>query len=653
MIAPSSSNAIGQDALLPIRNMRWDDLNAVTQLIYEVCEAEGDTSVAVTPEDLTNEWKYEGFSLEQDAFLAETHAGRAVGYAALFDIRNHCEWSGDIYVHPKFKEPDLVKALLRAMETRALELGLLSPPDQRVFIHVPIDNKDESGKAIFAQEGYLPIRYHWRMGIDLVAALPEPILPTGLEIRPFVKDEHAAAVWQARNEAFKDNLGSHALTFEEFSYFTFDNPEYDPTLWTVIWDGKEVAGFSINHNRMGIGWIHMLGVRPAWRKRGLGLALLQHSFGEFYRRGTKAIGLGVDATNATEATRLYQKAGMHTVNAFVTFEKELRAGKPVHEPNALTFWNVRDEHDYPILLDINRSSRQADKNNLQVTLEDIAHALAHMDGLTPQQGVVIASLGDTPVGYSRLGWYSSRPDTRLFYQISFLRQEYREGGFWQAMVQHNERCLQEIAAAQATVAKSYFQAWASDYQKDWMAVLEDLGYLVVRRFNNMLYRFGEAPIISLPAGFEIRPVRPEHMRAVWEAQKEMNAGLFENVAEDWLEEKYPAWLSNPENNPRFWQVAWSGNQLAGMVLAHINEKENAERNRQLGYTEHIYVRPQWRGQGLASALIARSLQVLKDQGMMEAELGVDSENESAAFRLYQRLGYQTYSIDTWYRKPMQ
>ena len=187
----------------------------------------------------------------------------------------------------------------------------------------------------------------------------------------------------------------------------------------------------------------------------------------------------------------------------------------------------------------------------------------------------------------------------------------------------------------------------------WMAVLEDLGYLVVRRFNNMLYRFGEAPEISLPAGFEIRPVRPEHMRAVWEAQKEMNAGLFENVAEDWLEEKYSTWLENPENNPRFWQVAWSGNQLAGMVLAHINEKENAERNHQHCYTEHIYVRPQWRGRGLASALIARSLKVLKDQGMMEAELGVDSENESAAFRLYQRLGYQTYSVDTWYRKPMQ
>jgi ribosomal protein S18 acetylase RimI-like enzyme len=41
----------------------------------------------------------------------------------------------------------------------------------------------------------------------------------------------------------------------------------------------------------------------------------------------KTIGLGVDASNNTGATRLYQKVGMHTVSEFVTLEKELRAGK--------------------------------------------------------------------------------------------------------------------------------------------------------------------------------------------------------------------------------------------------------------------------------------------------------------------------------------
>lgn len=329
----------------------------------------------------------------------------------------------------------------------------------------------------------------------------------------------------------------------------------------------------------------------------------------------------------------------------------------------LTFRAFQGEDDYPLLLELNRSSRQADHDNEPITLEVIADVLTHrMDGLTPAQGVIIAYLDDTPVGYSRLGWYSSRPETRLYYQISFLRKEYRDqpglragqgSEFWPAMVRENERRLREVASEHSRVPERYFQAWASDHLKDWMAVLESTGYRVVRRFNNMLYRFGEAPSNPMPAGLEIRPVLPEHMHSVWEAQREMNAGLFENVTEDWLEEKYPAWLANPENNPRFWQVAWDGERLAGMVLARIDEKENEERQRKHGYTEHIYVRPQWRGRGLARALIACSLQVLKQQGMEEAELGVDSENESAAFRLYESMGYKTFSVDTWFRKAME
>ena len=92
-----------------------------------------------------------------------------------------------------------------------------------------------------------------------------------------------------------------------------------------------MAGFSLNRFRMGIGWIRTLGVRRPWRKRGLGEALLYHSFGEFYRRGMKTIGLGVDAQNPTGATRLYQKVGMYAASEFLTYEKELRPGRDVDE----------------------------------------------------------------------------------------------------------------------------------------------------------------------------------------------------------------------------------------------------------------------------------------------------------------------------------
>jgi ribosomal protein S18 acetylase RimI-like enzyme len=82
---------------------------------------------------------------------------------------------------------------------------------------------------------------------------------------------------------------------------------------------------------MGLGWVGTLGVRCPWRKKGLGLALLQHSFDEFYKRGRSTIGLGVDASNPTGATRLYQRAGMYIASEFLTFEKELRPGKEVEK----------------------------------------------------------------------------------------------------------------------------------------------------------------------------------------------------------------------------------------------------------------------------------------------------------------------------------
>jgi hypothetical protein len=47
---------------LSLRPVQWTDLQAVAKLIYDVCEADGDVTVATSPEDLANIWKNEGFS---------------------------------------------------------------------------------------------------------------------------------------------------------------------------------------------------------------------------------------------------------------------------------------------------------------------------------------------------------------------------------------------------------------------------------------------------------------------------------------------------------------------------------------------------------------------------------------------------------------
>jgi mycothiol synthase len=328
----------------------------------------------------------------------------------------------------------------------------------------------------------------------------------------------------------------------------------------------------------------------------------------------------------------------------------------VTEKNGLIFRGLQGESDYPLLLTNIRSSRQADHSEESVSLEGIASNYAPSEGFDPTRQVLIAALEGAPaesIGHSRLGWYSSCADDCLYYQISWLRQEFRHSGYWQSMVRENEIRMREIAEEHPPVPRRFFQAWASDNQVDWISTLESTGYRAVRHFNNMLYRLDEVPRHPLPAGVEVRPVKPEHMHDIWKAQRDLNDGLFENVAEDWLEDKYPAWLENPSHTPQLWQVAWDGDRLAGLVLARIDPEENEERKRKRGYTEHIYVRPDWRGRGLARALIARSLQDLKEKGMQDAELGVDAENESGAFELYQRMGYKTYYVDTWFRKAME
>ncbi|MGE5378743.1 MAG: N-acetyltransferase family protein, partial [Bacteroidota bacterium] len=202
-----SSLATLLDQSLHLRTAQWRDLEAVTRLIYEVCAADGDTSVAVTPEELKHEWENPGFDLERDACLVETSDGHVVGYEEFVNEHEHAILRTDGYVHPEFKGRRIGTALLRVTETRALEEMTLAEPGVRVSLRSTIDNRDPISHDLHRNEGYLPLRYHWRMEIVLDGKPPEPGFPEGIELRPFIKGEHDVAVWQAQNEAFRDHWG--------------------------------------------------------------------------------------------------------------------------------------------------------------------------------------------------------------------------------------------------------------------------------------------------------------------------------------------------------------------------------------------------------------------------------------------------------------
>lgn len=65
-------------------------------------------------------------------------------------------------------------------------------------------------------------------------------------------------------------------------------------------------------------------MRKPWRGSGLGMAMLQHAFWRFAARGLRRVETGVDADNATNATGLYERAGMRPERAYVFCARTLR-----------------------------------------------------------------------------------------------------------------------------------------------------------------------------------------------------------------------------------------------------------------------------------------------------------------------------------------
>jgi mycothiol synthase len=75
------------------------------------------------------------------------------------------------------------------------------------------------------------------------------------------------------------------------------------------------------------GYIALLGVRPSYRRRGLGEALVLNAFEALSARGRRGVDLHVDADSLTGATRLYARVGMSAHPRFATWEKELRPAR--------------------------------------------------------------------------------------------------------------------------------------------------------------------------------------------------------------------------------------------------------------------------------------------------------------------------------------
>ncbi len=287
-------------------------------------------------QDLRNLVTTPGFDLQTSTRVVLSPGGEIAGAILVWDLASppvHPSVFGA--VHTDFRRRGIGTYLMHWAIGRARQAIDRAPEDVRVSILFTSSATHQPTVRLFEKLKIKLIRYSLLMAIELDQAPPTPSWPDGLRICTFQDYNDLRAVRRALTDAFRDHWGYVETSEEEglarLQHRIENDAHFDPTLWVLALDGDEIAGVALCHPTTGtdpdMGFVQQLGVRRPWRRQGLALALLHHAFGEFYRRGKKRVGLGVDADSLTGATRLYEKAGMHAVQQLAMYEKELRPGK--------------------------------------------------------------------------------------------------------------------------------------------------------------------------------------------------------------------------------------------------------------------------------------------------------------------------------------
>jgi len=272
-----------------------------------------------SPEEVALWLEFPSFDLERDVRVAVAD-GEIVGYSEAFDPSGEGNFVfADVRAGPAHR--DASEALLDFVEEHACELAA---PGGKIKIWTA--EKAEDWRKLLEARGYELRRYSLRMIAGLEDEPHEPAWPPGVSVRTLRGEEDERPAYEVQQETFADQGDDYVPeSFEDWRHWLRREP-FDPELWFLAWEGKELVGVSLCRGEWAgdadFGWVSVLGVRRPWRRKGLATALLLHSFRELRSRGKKRVGLGVRADNATGAVHLYERVGMTVQWRHLWYEKE-------------------------------------------------------------------------------------------------------------------------------------------------------------------------------------------------------------------------------------------------------------------------------------------------------------------------------------------
>ena len=310
--------------------------------------------------------------------------------------------------------------------------------------------------------------------------------------------------------------------------------------------------------------------------------------------------------------------------------------------------------DVPEMLRVFTASNEADEIDERMSSAGLTTWLSHpSEHFDPANDLVLAEVGGEVVGYGWAFWVDTTDGLREYLTRGHVHPAWRRRGIGTAILARNEAHLRGVAAAHDTDRERVMGTFADERRPGAVALVLANGYHPVRYFFDMLRPALEnIEVPPLPEGLELRPVTDrDGYRRIFDADSEAFMDHWGGF--DASDASFEEWLDQPDFDPSLFLIAWDGDEIAGAVINEIDKHENEALDRQRGLLGSVFVRRAWRRRGLAAALVARSLVLLRERGMTSAWLGVDADNPTGALGVYERAGFAVHSRATAYRKPVE
>lgn len=309
------------------------DIDRIWQLLSTVNIAESGTP-GWGLSDMENWLTSDNIAIDEDVLVVEAGDGAIVG-AEIIDCRAPYVRPYAIGgVDPAHTNHGLGHAMLTWARQR-IEAGLDRAPAEAAVTMVVFTAADHEHSARTMENfGLRHTRYFLDLKLEWEEPIATPVPPEGVAIRSLDQSSEMEALARLFDEGFRDHYGFVASPLEErvksLQHWA-TMPDHQPDLWVVAESDGDLVGYIIsdpaNEGDDSVGYVGSLAVRPDYRGRGLGRALLLDTFHRMRSLGKRGAALGVDADSLTGATRLYESVGMEQYNRYSLWEMTVRDGE--------------------------------------------------------------------------------------------------------------------------------------------------------------------------------------------------------------------------------------------------------------------------------------------------------------------------------------